>query len=170
MIILTISFSSMNLLYRLDEKENENYSYTYNVSKASISTGLWIGENFYSEIIESNDMNRQRRVVAYSDSVSQSDLSELSSDKIILSDMEISRIPIVDFYWESEDHLWKWENEANQSALDFNISIINIAMSNFTGQASTNTLIVSSYYKNMPYYNFNVYRNEELAVYWTNNY
>ena len=75
----------MNLFYRLDEKENENYNFTYNVSEASISTGLWIGENFYSEIIESNDMNRQRRVVAYSDSVSQSDLNELSSGKIILS-------------------------------------------------------------------------------------
>ena len=169
-LILVISFSSMNLFYRLDEKENENYNFTYNVSEASISTGLWIGENFYSEIIESNDMNRQRRVVAYSDSVSQSDLNELSSGKIILSDMEISPIPIVDFYLESEDHLWKWDNVANQSGLESNISIVNIAMSNFTGQASTNTLIVSSYYKSMPYYNFNVYRNEELAVYWTNNY
>ena len=169
-IILTISFSSMNLVYRLDEKENENYSYTYNVSKASISTGLWIGENFYSEIIESNDRNRQRRVVAYSDSVSQSDLSELSSDKIILSDMDISRISVLDFYWESEDHLWKWNSEKNQSDLEPNMSIVNIAMSNFTGQASTNTLIVSSYYKSMPYYNFNVYRNEELAAYWINNY
>ena len=84
--------------------------------------------------------------------------------------MEISPIPIVDFYLESKDHLWKWDNAANQSALESNISIVNIAMSNFTGQASTNTLIVSSYYKSMPYYNFNMYRNEELAVYWTNNY
>ena len=169
-LILTVSFSSMNLFYRLEEKENENYSYTYNVSEASISTGLWFGENFYSEIIESNDRNRERRVVAYSDSVSQSDLTELSSGKIILSDMEISRISVVDFYWESEDHLWKWNNAANQSALESNVSIVNLAMSNFTGQASTNTLIVSNYYKSMPYYNFNVYRNEELAVYWTNNY
>ena len=169
-LILAISFSNMNLFHRLDEKENENYNFTYNISKASISTGLWIGENFYSEIIESNDMNRQRRVVAYSDSVTQSDLLELSSGKIILSDMELSRISIIDFYWESEDHLWKWDNEENQSALESNISIVNLAMSNFTGQASTNTLIVNSYYKSMPYYNFNVYRNEELAVYWTNNY
>ena len=169
-LILTISFSTMNLLYRLDEKENEDYNYTYNISEASISTGLWIGENFYSEIIESNDMNRQRRVVAYSDSVSQSDLSELSSGKIILPDMDISRISVVDFYWESEDHLWEWNNEKNQSALESNISIVNTAMSNFTGQASTNTLIVSSYYKSMPHYNFNIYSNRELAVYWTNNY
>tara|TARA_B100000579_G_C22219270_1_gene570926 strand:+ start:80 stop:562 length:483 start_codon:yes stop_codon:yes gene_type:complete len=160
----------MNLLYRLDEKENENYSYTYNVSEASISTGLWLGENFHSEVIESNDMNRERRVVAYSDSVSQSDLTALSSGKIILSDMEISRIPVIDFYWESEDHLWKWNNIANQSALEYNISVVNLAMSNFSGQASTNTLIMSSYYKSMPYYNFNIYSNEELAVYWTNNY
>jgi len=160
----------MNLFYRIDEKENENYNYTYNISEASISTGLWVGENFYSEIIEFNDRSRERRVVAYSDSVSKSDLRKLSSDKIILSDMEITRISIADFYWESEDYLWTWDNVANQSALESNISIVNLAMSNFTGQASTNTLIVNSYYKSMPYHNFNVYRNEELAVYWTNNY
>ena len=64
--MLTISFSSLDLSYRVDAHEREEFYYSYNVRESSISTGLWVNENSHSEIIESNDQKQPRRVVAYS--------------------------------------------------------------------------------------------------------
>ena len=84
--------------------------------------------------------------------------------------MDIERRTIIDLYWFSEDHLWKWTNKSNQTQFDYNLSLVNLAMANFSGQSSTYSLISNSYYKNMPEYNFKLYYSKELALYWTNNY
>ena len=168
--MLTISFSSLDLSYRVDAHEREEFYYSYNISESSISTGLWVNENFFSEIIESNDQKQPRRVVAYSNSINLADASELSSNQIDLSGMELKRYPIFDLYWYAEDHLWEWENASNQTNFDVNLSLVNLGMSNFSGKSSTSAFTVSSYYKSMPDYNFKLYYSEELALYWTNNY
>ena len=170
LLVLTISFSSLDLSYRVDAHEREEFYYSYNISEISISTGLWVNENFDSEIIESNDQKQPRRVVAYSNSINLADASELSSNLIDLSGMELKRYPIFDLYWYGEDHLWEWENASNQTNFDVNLSLVNLGMSNFSGKSSTSSLTVSSYYKSMPDYNFKLYYSEELALYWTNNY
>ena len=170
LLMLTISFSSLDVSYRVDAHEREEFYYSYNISESSISTGLWINENFYSEIIESNDQKKPRRVVAYSNSINLADASELSSNLIDLSGMELKRYPIFDLYWYGEDHLWKWENALNQTNFDVNLSLVNLGMSNFSGKSSTSSITVDSYYKSMPDYNFKLYYDEELALYWTNNY
>ena len=170
LILLTVSFSSLDLAYRIDAHEREDVYYTYNIRESSISTGLWLNDNFYDEILESNDQKRPRRVVAYTDLVNNADSHELSSNKIVLSDMELKRYSIFDFYWYGEDHIWKWENAANQTNFDVNLSLVNLGMANFSGKSSTYAIISNSYYKNMPEYNFKMYYSKELALYWTNNY
>jgi len=170
LILLTISFSNLDLVYRVDAHAKEDFYYTYNVRDSSISTGIWINENFYAEILESNDYKRQRRVAAYANSISISDLGELSSNQIVLSDMKLERYSILDLYWYGEDHLWEWKNAANQTNSEVNLSVVNLGMANFSGQSSTSSMTVSSYYKSMPDYNFKMYYSEELALYWTNNY
>ena len=132
--------------------------------------GLWVNENFYSEIIESNDNKRPRRVTAYATSTNVPDSGMLSSNQIVLSDMELKRYSIFDLYWYGKDHLWEWENSSNQTDFDVNLSLVNLGMSNFSGQSSTSSITVSSYYKSMPDYNFKMYYSKELALYWTNNY
>ena len=156
--------------YRVDAHEREEFYYSYNIRESSISTGLWVNENFYSEIIESNDQKQPRRVVAYSNSINLADASELSSNQVDLSGMELKRYPILDLYWYGEHHLWEWENASNQTNFDVNLSLVNLGMSNFSGKSSTSSLTVSSYYKSMPDYNFKLYYSKELALYWTNNY
>ena len=84
--------------------------------------------------------------------------------------MELKRYSIFDFYWYGEDHIWKWENAANQTNFDVNLSLVNLGMANFSGKSSTYAIISNSYYKNMPEYNFKMYYSKELALYWTNNY
>ena len=170
LIILTISFSNLDLSYRVDAHEKEDFYYTYNVRESSISAGLWINENFYAEILESNDQKRPRRVTAYTDSINLADSSELSSGQIDLSDMELKRYPILDLYWYGEDHLWEWENVSNQTNFEANLSLVNLGMANFSGQSSTSSMTVDNYYKSMPDYNFKMYYSKELALYWTNNY
>ena len=170
LLLLTVSFSSLDLSYRIDAHGREEFYSSYNVRESSISTGLWIDESFYSEIIESNDEKRPRRVAAYTDSINIGDADELSANQIILSEMELKRYSIFDLYWYGEDHLWKWENRKNQTNFEANLSLVNLAMSNFSGQSSTSSITVSSYYKSMPDYNFKMYCSKELALYWTNNY
>ena len=94
--MLTISFSSLDVSYRVDAHEREEFYYTYNISESSISTGLWINENFYSEILESNDQKQPRRVVAYSNSINLADADELPSDQIKISEMNLKRYSILD--------------------------------------------------------------------------
>ena len=170
LLVLTISFSSLDLSYRVDSHENEDLYYSYNIRESSISAGLWVNENFYIEIIESNDQKRPRRVVSYTNSVSLSDASELSSNQVKISEMELKRYSIFDMYWFAEDHLWEWENESNLTNFNTDLSLVNLGMANFSGKSSTSSLVLNTYYKNMPDYNFKMYYNEELALYWTNNY
>ena len=170
LILLTVSFSNLDLAYRVDAHERENVYYTYNIRESSISSGLWIDENFYTEILESNDQKRQRRVIAYTDSVNIADSDELSSNQIVLSDMELKRYSIFDLYWYSEDHLWEWENRSNQTNFEVNLSLVNLGMANSSGKSSTYSITSDSYYKSMPEYNFKLYYSKELALYWTNNY
>tara|TARA_B100001250_G_scaffold400768_1_gene411734 strand:- start:4144 stop:5730 length:1587 start_codon:yes stop_codon:yes gene_type:complete len=170
LILLTISFSNLDLDYRVGAHEKEDFYYTYEIRESSISTGLWINENFYTEIVESNDQKKPRRVVAYTNSISLADLDELSSNKVIMSEMEVARYSIFDFYWFGEDHLWKWENESNQTSFDVNLSLVNLGMANFSGKSSTSSMTLDNYYKSMPDYNFKMYYSKELALYWTKNY
>ena len=160
----------MDLSYRVDAHEREDFYYTYNIRESSISAGIWINENFYAEILESNDQKRPRRVTAYADSINLADSSELSSGQIALSDMELKRYSILDLYWYGEDHLWEWENRLNQTNFDANLSLVNLGMANFSGKSSTSSMTVDNYYKSMPDYNFKMYYSKELALYWTNNY
>lgn len=169
LILLTISFSNLDLSYRVGAHEQEDLYHTYNIRDSSISTGLWINENFYAEILESNDQKRPRRVVAYTDSINIGDSTQLSSNLITLSDMELKRISLFDLYWYGEDHLWEWDR-SNQTDFDVNLSLVNLGMANFSGKSSTYSLTVSSYYKSMPDYNFKLYYSKELALYWTNDY
>jgi len=170
LILLTFSFSNLDLAYRVDAHERENVYYSYNIRESSISTGLWVNENFYEEILESNDQKRPRRVIAYTDSINLADSDELSSNQIVLSDMELKRYSIIDLYWYSEDHLWEWENRSNQTNSEVNLSLVNLGMANSSGKSSTYSLTSDSYYKSMPEYNFKLYYSKELALYWTNNY
>ena len=170
LILLTLSFSNLDLAYRVDAHERENVYYSYNIRESSISTGLWVNENFYEEILESNDQKRPRRVIAYTDSINLADSDELSSNQIVLSDMELKRYSIIDLYWYSEDHLWEWENRSNQTNFEVNLSLVNLGMANSSGKSSTYSLTSDSYYKSMPEYNFKLYYSKELALYWTNNY
>ena len=84
--------------------------------------------------------------------------------------MELKRYSIFDMYWFAEDHLWKWENQSNLTNFNTDLSLVNLAMANFSGKSSTSSLVLNTYYKNMPDYNFKMYYSEELALYWTNNY
>ena len=170
LILLTLSFSNLDLAYRVDAHERENVYYSYNIRESSISTGLWVNENFYEEILESNDQKRPRRVIAYTDSINLADSAELSSNQIVLSDMELKRYSIIDLYWYSEDHLWEWENLSNQTNFEVNLSLVNLGMANSSGKSSTYSITSDSYYKSMPEYNFKLYYSKELALYWTNNY
>ncbi|MEC7698185.1 MAG: hypothetical protein VX566_05040, partial [Candidatus Thermoplasmatota archaeon] len=170
LLLLTVTFSNLDFSYRVSVHEKEEFYYSFNVRESSISAGYWIDENFNSEILESNDIKRDRRIIAYTDSVSSRDLGELSSNRINISEMDIERRSIMDLYWYSEDHLWKWTNESNQTQFDYNLSIVNLGMANFIGRSSTSSMMLSSYYKNMPNYNFEIYCNDELSLYWTKNY
>ena len=170
LLLLTVTFSNLDLSYRVSAHEKEEFHYSFNVRESSISAGYWIDENFNSEILESNDIKRDRRIIAYTDSFSSRDLGELSSNRVNISEMNIERRSIMDLYWYSEDHLWKWTNKSNQTQFDYNLSIVNLGMANFTGRSSTSSMLLSSYYKNMPNYNFDIYSNDELSLYWTKNY
>jgi len=170
LILLTVSFSHLDLAYRVDAHEREDLYYTYNIRDSSISTGLWIEDNFYNEFLECNDQKRQRKVSAYTNTINIADSAELSSNQIVLSDMELKRYSIFDLYWYSEDYLWEWENRSNQTEFNVNLSLVNLGMANFSGKSSTYSITSDSYYKNMPEYNFKLYYSKELALYWTNNY
>ena len=169
-LLLTVTFSNLDFSYRVSAHEREEFYYSFAIRGSSISAGHWIGENFHSEILESNDVKRDRHVIAYTDSVSSKDLSYLSSNKINISVMDLERRPIIDLYWYNDDYLWKWINKSNQTRFDYNLSIVNLGMANFSGSSSTSSLTLSSYYKSMPNYNFEIYCNDELSLYWTNNY
>ena len=171
--ILLVSFSYMDLNYRVIAHEREAQFYTYYVRDSSISTAQWMDDNLEKGIFESNDAKRERRVAAYSDMLAQSDSLQLSQDLVSIEQMEIERISIKEMYWESSDHLWEWNNtvilrsEINQN---IELSIVNLGMSDLSGKSSTLSLTIDNHYKYMPDYTYKIYSNTELALYWTAGY
>ena len=65
-VIFLLSFSYYDLDYRIKSHERESVNYTYYVRDSSISTAQWLSSNTDSEIIECNDLKRERRIAAYS--------------------------------------------------------------------------------------------------------
>ena len=47
------------------------------------------------------------------------------------------------------------------------LSAVNLGMPEFSGKSSTLSLVLDSYYKNMPDFTYRLYSNDELALYWT---
>ena len=173
LVLLFLSFSSLDLDYRLASHDNEELYSSYNVRKSSISVGLWSCENMGSEVFESNDQRRPRRIAAYSDLINIDDSNSLTAGLINISDMNLSRLPWSEIYWNNSDHLWEWDNEnniTNEIREGLRVSIVNLNFANFSGQSSTSSLTLNYYYKSMPNYNYKLYNTKELAVYWTENY
>ena len=165
--IIILSFSYYDLDYRIKAHEREQVNYTYYVRDSSISVSHWMTSNSESLIV-CNDIKRERRVAAYSNLPAHQDVSELSSGLIDINQMEIERISVKEMYWESSDHLWEWNNtEVLTSNTKVEISIVNLEMADMRGKSSTLSLVLDSYYKNMPDFTYRLYSNDELALYWT---
>ena len=166
--IIILSFSYYDLDYRIKAHEREQVNYTYYVRDSSISVSHWMTSNSDSSLIVCNDVKRERRVAAYSNLPAHQDVSELSSGLIDINQMEIERISVKEMYWESSDHLWEWNNtEVLTSNTKVEISIVNLEMEDMRGKSSTLSLVLDSYYKNMPDFTYRLYSNDELALYWT---
>ena len=102
--------------------------------------------------------------------LSSHDVVQLSSGVVNINEMEIERISVKEMYWQSSDHLWEWDNIANltyDSTKNSTLSVINLGMPEFSGKSSTLSLVLDSYYKNMPDFTYRLYSNDELALYWT---
>ena len=163
----------MDLNYRLSSHDNEDLYSSYNVRESSISVGLWSCQNLGSEIFESNDQRRPRRIAAYSDLINIDDTNMLSAGLINISDMNLSRLPWSEIYWNASDYIWDFDNYSNflfKNNQQLRVSIINLNFANFSGQSSTSSLTLDFYYKNMPNYNYKLYNTKELAVFWTEDY
>ena len=166
--IIILSFSYYDLDYRIKAHEREQVNYTYYVRDSSISTSHWISSNSDLSLVVCNDIKRERRVAAYSDLPAHGDVSELSSGLIDINQMEIERISVKEMYWKSLDHLWKWNNtEDFTSNTKAEMSVVNLEMADMQGKSSTLSLVLDSYYKNMPDLTYRLYSNDELALYWT---
>ena len=168
--ILISSFSYYDLDYRINAHEREEVYYTYYVRESSISASQWMGENLEDSILESNDQKRERRLAAYSNMVAMQDSNQLSSGLISIEKMDIERISIKEMYWEAGDHLWVWNNSSEFSVeiqKNISISAVNLGMAEFSGSSATLSLVLDSYYKNMPDFTYRLYSNDELALYWT---
>tara|TARA_B100001146_G_scaffold224724_1_gene243768 strand:- start:1453 stop:3015 length:1563 start_codon:yes stop_codon:yes gene_type:complete len=173
LIVLLVSFSYVDLSYRISAHEREAQFYTYYVRDSSISTSQWIENNFEREIFESNDEKRDRRVAAYSDSITQSDSLELSAGLVNVERMEVERISIKDMYWNASDHLWKWNNTeifSSEIGQNISLSVVNLGMPDMSGKSSTLSLTLNYHYKYMPDFTYRIYSNTELAIYWTPGY
>ena len=146
-IVLILSFSYYDLNYRIEAHEREEVYYTYYVRDSSISTSQWLDISVDNTVIECNDVKRDRRIAAYSDSVAFSDIDELSSGFIDIDEMEIDRISIKEMYWESSDHLWGWHNSNNltlEARENLTISVVNLGMADMSGKSSTLSLVFDS--------------------------
>jgi len=86
--------------------------------------------------------------------------------------MEIERISVKDMYWNQTDHLWDWNNTSNSQSIGQNLSfsVVNLGMPDMSGKSSTLSLILNYRYKDMPDFNYRIYSNNELAIYWTMGY
>jgi len=172
-VALILSFTSYDLEYRLESHDKEEVYYSYYIRDSSLSASIWIEKNLEKSVLESNDIKRERRIAAYSGFVSNVDMSELSSGLIDTSEMELERTSIKEMYWKSSDHLWKWLNNNNQTreaSQNLSVSVVNLAFPEMSGKSSTLSLVMNSYYSNMPVSNYALYSNEELALYWTSDY
>ena len=132
-----------------------------------------MNNNLETGIFESNDDNRERRLAAYSDMTAYSDSLELSANLISIDDMEIERISVKDMYWNQTDHLWNWNNTATFShsiGKNLSVSVVNLGMPDMSGKSSTLSLTLNYRYKDMPDFNYRIYSNNELAIYWTMGY
>ncbi len=169
-VLLILSFTHYDLEYRLESHNKEEVYYSYFIRESSLSTSSWIEESLEVSVLESNDAKRERRIAAYSGFVSTSDISELSSGLVDSSEMELERISFKEMYWQSSDHLWEWSNSNNQTkeaSHNISVSIVNLAFPEMSGKSSTLSLVLDSYYSNMPVFTYALYSNEELALYWT---
>jgi len=168
--IMILSFSYYDLNYRIEAHERESVYYTYHIRDSSISGSQWLDLSVEDTIIVCNDVKRDRRIAAYSGFVALSDVGELSSGFVNIDEMEIDRISVKDMYLKSLDHLWEWDNRTNltiDAKRNMTISIINLGMAGMSGTSSTLSLIIDSYYENMPDFTYKLYSNEELAIFWT---
>ena len=168
--VLILSFSYYDLQYRIDSHEREQLNYTYYIRDSSISTSQWIESNSDLSVVVCNDIKRERRIAAYSGLTSFEDMNELSSGFVDINQMEIERISVKEMYWQSSDHLWEWNNTQEltlEARAEITISIVNLEMAEMRGKSSTLSLVMDSYYKNMPDFNYRIYSNDELALYWT---
>ena len=67
--------------------------------------------------------------------------------------MELDRISVKEMYWKSSNHLWEWNNTQEltlEAREEISISIVNLEMADMSGKSSTLSLVLDSYYKNMP--------------------
>ena len=168
--IIILSFSHYDLEYRIKTHEKEQVNYTYYIRDSSISTSQWLEYNSDSSIVLCNDIKRERRIAAYSGLVAFQDIRQLSSGFVNISQMEIERISIRDMYWTASNYLWEWNNTESltlEAKMSTSISIVNLEMAEMSGKSSTLSLVLDSYYKNMPDFNYRIYSNDELALYWT---
>ena len=128
---------------------------------------------FLISVFESNDVNRDRRIAAYSDHISLKDSSELSSDLVYIPDMEVERISLSELYFNASDHLWKWQDNANSSSKTYEnktFSVVNLAISFSSGKSSIGYAVLDYHYKEMPNFTYRIYSNSEIAIYWSYNY
>ena len=168
--IMLLSFSYYDLNYRIEAHEREDVYYTYYVRESSISVSQWLDNSVEITVFECNDVKRERRIAAYSHSISNGDVEQLPSGVVNINDMEIERISVKEMYWESLDHLWKWDNSSNltlDAKKNMTVSVVNLGMADMSGKSSTLSLVFDSYYENMPDFTYKIYSNEELALYWT---
>ena len=168
--IIILSFSYYDLDYRIKSHEREQVNYTYYVRDSTISLSHWTEYNSDSLVIVCNDIKRERRIAAYSDSTAFQDISQLSSGLIDINEMEVEKISIKEMYWTSSDYLWQWNNTevlTLNAKEGIKISIVNLEMADASGKSSTLSLALDPYYKNMPDFTYKLYSNDELALYWT---
>ena len=173
LLLLMTSFSNLFLAYQLDAKEKDNFSYSANIRQTSIEASFWVDDSIFTSVFESNDVIKHRRVAVYSSHTSFRDSSALSSDLVNISDMDVERIPITEMYLNVSDHLWKWSNQANHSSERYEnktFSVVNLAMPFASGKSSIGFAFLDYYYKNMPDFNYRIYSNSDIAVYWSYNY
>ncbi|RZD34434.1 MAG: hypothetical protein CXT75_09715, partial [Methanobacteriota archaeon] len=158
--LIILSFSYYDLVYRIDAHEREQQYYTYYIRDSSISASQWMDSNVESTVLDCNDLKRERRLAAYSDMTSFQDVDQLSSGFININEMEIERISVKEMYWESSRSLWEWDNSMNltyDARKNSTLSAVNLGMSEFSGKSSTLSLVLDSYYKNMPDFTYRLY-------------
>ena len=102
----------------------------------------------------------------------------MSNGIINFDEMEVERRSIIELYQNSSnlernDYLWEWTNKesfASRINQNMSLSVVNLAMPQQSGKSSTLSIVLDYYYKNMPDFNYRIYANTELGLYWTKGY